>query len=492
MTKVPGVASLGFDEPVIFEKSSVNRKGSSVAEPDVPSVNPETLFSPRFIRESPADLPELSEPEVVRHFTRLSSWNFSIDHGFYPLGSCTMKYNPKISEWAAGLSGFASLHPYSSCRLAGSAIRLIYNLEKMLAEISGMSGVSLQPAAGAHGELTALMIIRKAHVKRGNPRKIVLVPDTAHGTNPASCSLNGYSVVSVSSSQDGLLDIEDLASKMNEDVAALMLTNPNTLGLFEKNISEICSIVHNKGGFVFGDGANLNAIMAKARPGDFGVDAMQFNLHKTFSTPHGGGGPGSGPVGVSEELVPYLPVPRPVLLNDNVYVLDSDFPDSIGRVRSFVGNFGVMVKAYAYLMEMGAKGLEQAAGMAVLNANYLLHLIKDTYHIPFGNNRCMHEVVASDKYLSDKGVSTLDVAKGLIDRGFHPPTIYFPLIVKGALMLEPTETESKETIEEFASAMIDIAEMASVCADELHSAPLKTRLGRLDETLAARKPVLKY
>jgi glycine dehydrogenase subunit 2 len=360
----------------------------------------------------------------------------------------------------------------------------------MLAEISGMAAVSLQPAAGAHGELTAVMCIRKALTERGNPRKKILIPDTAHGTNPATCTLNGYSVEPVASTADGLVDPEAIARQMNEDVAALMLTNPNTLGLFEKNIQKVSEIVHKGGGFVFGDGANLNAIMGKARPGDYGVDAMQFNLHKTFSTPHGGGGPGVGPTGVCQELAPYLPTPRPVKVG-NEYDLSDDFPKSVGRVRSFYGNFGVMVRAYTYLLELGRTGVEQVSEMAVLNANYLLSLIKEHYHVPYGNGRCMHECVACDRDLQkETGVTTMDVAKGLIDRGFHPPTVYFPLIVKGALMCEPTETESRETIEEFAAALINIAEQAKNDPEALHKAPHLTRRTRLDETSAARKPVL--
>jgi len=492
MNKNPGTKTLGYNEPLIFDRSRPGRSAVSIPTLDVPEVSAKSVFPKNLVRSKSAALPELSEPEVVRHFTRLSTWNFSVDHGFYPLGSCTMKYNPKINEWASRLPGFANLHPYAPVHFSQGAIALIYELEAMLAEISGMAGVSLQPAAGAHGELTALMTIRKALINRGNPRKKVLIPDTAHGTNPASSNLNGYLVDSVSSTKDGLLDPKSVAEKMDEDVAALMLTNPNTVGLFEKHIQEIAEIVHSKGGFIFGDGANMNAIMGKARPGDFGVDAMQFNLHKTFSTPHGGGGPGSGPIGVCEELVDYLPTPRPVKLDDNTFSLSCDFPKSIGRVRSFVGNFGIMVRAYTYLRELGADGLKQASEMAVLNANYLSALIKDHYHIPYGNGRCMHEVVASDRdLLKETNVSTLDVAKGLIDRGFHPPTVYFPLIVKGALMCEPTETESKETIEEFANAMIEIAELAKTDPEILQTSPHNTRLGRLDETAAARKPVLK-
>ncbi len=490
MGEFPGTRTLGYNEPLIFERSSAGRQGASLPRPDVPEVSPASVLPARLVRQRPARLPEVSEPEVERHFTRLSTWNFSVDHGFYPLGSCTMKYNPKVNEWAARLPGFADLHPYAPDAMAQGAIRLMYDLERALAEISGMAGISLQPAAGAHGELTAMMAIRKCLTARGNARKAVLIPDTAHGTNPATCTLNGYRVTAVRTTDQGVLDPESVAENMTEEVAALMLTNPNTLGLFEENLPQIAEIIHERGGLVYCDGANLNALMGRGRPGDFGIDAMQFNLHKTFSTPHGGGGPGSGPVGVSETLVPYLPVPRPVKQGDR-YTLSFDFPDTIGRVRSFAGNFGVAVRAYAYIREMGAEGLRRATEMAVLNANYLRCLVRDHFALPFGEGLCMHECVLSDGSFAETGVTTLDVAKGLIDRGFHPPTVYFPLIVKGALMCEPTESETRETIEEFARALIELVELARSDAEALRRAPENTRIGRLDETTAARKPVLK-
>lgn len=491
MADLPGTRTLGFNEPLIFDLSREGRFGASVCDGGVPAVDPKAALPDALVRNSAAALPEVSEPEAFRHYVRLSTWNFSVDHGFYPLGSCTMKYNPKVNEWAARIPGFANLHPYTPDPLAQGAIRLMVELEEALAEISGMAAVSLQPAAGAHGELTAIMAVRRCLADRGNARKKVLIPDTAHGTNPATCTLNGYEVESVRSTDAGVLDPASVAEKMDAEVAALMLTNPNTVGLFESHIQEVAEIVHAKGGFVFGDGANLNALMGKGRPGDFGIDAMQFNLHKTFSTPHGGGGPGAGPVGVCAELAPYLPIPRPVRLRDG-YALSTDFPKSVGRVRSFYGNFGVMVRAYAYIRELGAKGLTAVSETAVLNANYLLSLIQDSFHVPFGGGRCMHECVVSDKALqAETGVTTLDVAKGLIDRGFHPPTIYFPLVVKGALMCEPTESESKETLEAFARAMMDIVEVARTDPDSLHRAPRHTRIGRLDEATAARKPVLK-
>jgi glycine dehydrogenase subunit 2 len=491
MADTPGTRTLGYKEPLIFRRSVKGRTGVNLPKPDVEKAVPNEVIPSRLVRQKDAALPEVSEPEVVRHFVRLSSWNFSVDHGFYPLGSCTMKYNPKLNEWAARLPGFAGLHPYAPSAFIQGALRLMVELEQALMEISGMAAVSLQPAAGAHGELAAMMTIRKCLEDRGDARKKVLIPDTAHGTNPATCSLNGYTVEPVRSTDKGVLDPSSVAEKMNDDVAALMLTNPNTLGLFESHIRQVAEIVHAKGGFVFGDGANLNALMGKGRPGDFGIDAMQFNLHKTFSTPHGGGGPGSGPIGVCKELSPYLPVPRPVKVGDT-YALSTDFPKSIGRVRSFFGNFGIMVRAYTYIKEMGGDGLTQASETAVLNANYLLSLLKDDFHVPVGEGRCMHECILSDKDLqADTGVSTLDVAKGLIDRGFHPPTIYFPLVVKGALMIEPTESESKETLEEFAVALKEIKALAATDPDALHRAPENTRVGRLDEAEAARRPILK-
>ncbi len=491
MADLPGTKTLGFNEPLIFDLSREGRFGASVCDGGVPAVDPKDVLPEGLIRKSAAALPEVSEPGTVRHYVRLSTWNFSVDHGFYPLGSCTMKYNPKVNEWAARLPGFANLHPYTPEPLAQGAIGLMVELEEALAEISGMAAVSLQPAAGAHGELTAIMAIRRCLADRGDARKKVLIPDTAHGTNPATCTLNGYEVEPVRSTDAGVLDPASVAEKMDADVAALMLTNPNTVGLFETHIQEVAEIVHAKGGFVFGDGANLNALMGKGRPGDFGIDAMQFNLHKTFSTPHGGGGPGAGPVGVCAELAPYLPIPRPIRYKGG-YTLSTDFPKSVGRVRSFYGNFGIMVRAYAYIRELGAKGLTAVTETAVLNANYLLSLIQDSYHVPFGGGRCMHECVVSDKALqAETGITTLDVAKGLIDRGFHPPTIYFPLIVKGALMCEPTESESKETLDEFARAMLEIIEVAKTDPDSLRRAPQNTRMGRLDEATAARKPVLK-
>ena len=486
-------SGLQFEEPPIFERSAPGRSGASVAKPDVPDVDPKTAFG-SLARSVPAGLPEVSEPEVVRHFVRLSQHNFSVDTQFYPLGSCTMKHNPKVNEWAARLPGFALLHPSTPPDLAQGALALMWTLEQALAEICGMDGVSLQPAAGAQGEITGLMMIRAFHHAQGRSPRTVLVPDTAHGTNPASCALNGLMVKPFPSGDDGVIDPGKLATaieSVGDDLAAIMITNPNTLGLFESHLPQISSMVHERGGLLYGDGANLNALMGRARPGDMGFDVVQLNLHKTFSTPHGGGGPGSGPVAFNKQLEPFQP--RPVVLRRGErFVVDSERPQSIGRVRSFFGNFGVMVRAYAYIRELGGEGLKQATDMAVLNANYLASLLRDAY--PIAHDRtCMHEAVFTDRVLeSETGIKTLDIAKRLIDHGFHPPTVYFPLVVKGAMMIEPTETETKETLEAFAAAMRAIEQEARNEPDTVRSAPHLTRLDRLDEARAARKPRLRW
>jgi glycine dehydrogenase subunit 2 len=487
------VRGLAFKEPPIFERGSKGRTAVSLAPLDVPEVDPAAVFG-ALARTVPAGLPEVSEPEAVRHFVRLSQQNFSIDSQFYPLGSCTMKFNPKVNEWAARLPGFARLHPYAPEALSQGALELMAGLEDLLAEIVGMDGVTLQPAAGAQGELTGLMMIRAYHQSCGRSPKRVLVPDSAHGTNPASCTLNGLSVVSFPSGDDGIIHPEHLAGLIDDDTAAIMITNPNTLGLFERHLPTVAEMVHAKGGIVYGDGANLNALMGRARPGDLGIDVMQFNLHKTFTTPHGGGGPGCGPVAFKALLEPYRPGPivRRPQSNGDAYALDHDRPHSVGRVRSFVGNFGMMVRAYAYIREMGTDGLQAATEMAVLNANYLRARLRDTFPVPF-DTLCMHEVVLSDKRLQkETGIKTLDVAKRLIDYGFHPPTVYFPLLVAGAMMIEPTETESKETLDQFVVAMKAIAREAQESPARLTDAPTVPRLGRLDEARAARKPVLRW
>ncbi|WP_373483005.1 aminomethyl-transferring glycine dehydrogenase subunit GcvPB [Acetobacterium sp.] len=479
------------NEALIFEKSVPGRRTSllpacDVLERDLTSVIPAT-----FLRQQSAELPEVSEVDTVRHFTALSKMNHGVDSGFYPLGSCTMKYNPKVNEDVARYSGFSRIHPYQSEKTVQGALELLYQTDLMLAEITGMARVSLQPAAGAHGEMTGLMIIKAYHQNRGDTkRQKIVVPDSSHGTNPASAAVVGFDVIEVKSNEFGGVDIPSLKAVMSDEIAGLMLTNPSTLGLFEENIVEIAQIVHQAGGLLYYDGANMNAIMGKTRPGDMGFDVVHLNLHKTFSTPHGGGGPGSGPVGVTKELVLFLPGPVVERAVDK-YVLDHNRPLSIGRVKSFYGNFGVVVKAFAYIRSLGAVGLREASEIAVLNANYIRARLQDAYDLPFGKI-CMHEVVFSAQKQSKFGVSALDIAKRLIDFGYHPPTIYFPLIVKEALMIEPTETESKETLDEFIEAMLQIAREAETSPELLKEAPHDTIVKRLDEVKAVRKPVLRY
>lgn len=479
-------------EPVVFEASVPGRKGYSLPIPGVPEIPVDTLLPRGALRSEPAVLPELSEVDVVRHFTRLSQLNFAVDEGFYPLGSCTMKYNPKINEDMARLPGFAQAHPLQGAEVSQGAMQLMYELADMLAEITGMAGVSLQPAAGAHGELTGIMIIRAYHQHRGDEKRTkMLIPDTAHGTNPASAALAGYQIVEVKSDMRGNVDLKALNEAMTEEVAGIMLTNPNTLGLFEETITEVADIVHGKGGLLYYDGANFNAILGKVRPGDMGFDVIHLNLHKSFSTPHGGGGPGSGPVGVGESLLPFLPVPV-IRKSEDYYDFDYDLPLSIGKVRSFYGNFGVLVRAYAYILSMGGEGLKEASLNAVLNANYLMARLKKHFLLPY-DRICKHEFVLSGKKQHDsKGVSTLDMAKALMDHGYHPPTIYFPLVVEEAMMIEPTETEGKETLDAFADAMIAIAGEVDMNPEQVKTAPHTTIVARLDETAAARKPVLRW
>jgi glycine dehydrogenase subunit 2 len=433
----------------------------------------------------------MSELEVLRHFTRLSRLNYAIETQFYPLGSCTMKYNPKLNEVVARLPGLAALHPLAPTALIQGALELLFDLEAMLAEVVGMDQVTLQPSAGAQGELTGLMLIR-AHLlaSQGKPRMKIIVPDTAHGTNPASSTLCGYDVVQIPSNRRGMVEAAAVAKLMDDEVAGLMITNPNTLGIFEKEIREIAAAVHDKGGLVYLDGANLNALMGIAKPGDMGVDVLHINLHKTFSTPHGGGGPGAGPVAVKSFLADYLPIPR-VVKRAGTFALIEDVPRSVGRVRSFFGNFGVLVRAYAYMISLGRDGLEEVSQMALLNANYLRKRLEGTYHLPF-SEPSMHECVFTDRLQQKQGVNTLDIAKRLLDYGFHPPTIYFPLVVPGALMIEPTETESIEALDAFADALISIAREAGEDPALVTGAPHTTPVGRLDETRAARKPVLRW
>ena len=425
---------------------------------------------------------------MIRHYTRLSQWNFGVDTGMYPLGSCTMKYSPKTNERQAGLSGFTGAHPLLPARLSQGALRMMYELEQYLAEITGMDATTLQPGAGAHGELTGILIIHAFHKKNGSVRSKILLPDTAHGTNPASVALCGYRPVSVTSNEQGILSVEAIADLMDEDTAGIMVTNPNTLGLFEENLQEIADIVHSKGGLVYCDGANMNAVMGIVQMGKIGVDVMHLNLHKTFSTPHGGGGPGSGPVCVKKHLEPFLPVPRVVQENGR-FELVEHYPESIGKLQAFHGNFGVMIKAYSYIRSMGPKNLKKASQLAVLNANYIKEMLKQVLHLPY-DRPCMHECIFSDEHQAAQKVTTLDMAKRLMDYGFHPPTVYFPLIVNGAIMIEPTETESKEDIDQFIEAFKAIVNEAADRPDLLREAPKSCKVRRLDETTAARKPCL--
>lgn len=483
----PGINLRRSTPPLIFEGGSPGRSGFFWPEEEAKS---QEKIPRNLLRDDIPGFPELGELEVLRHFTRLSHLNYSIESQFYPLGSCTMKYNPKVNEVVARFSGFSLLHPLAPPELIQGALELLYELEGVLAEIGGMDHVTLQPAAGAQGELTGLMIIRACLKERGNPRRKIIVPDTAHGTNPASSTLCGYEVVQIASNSRGMVEAAKVEEVMDEGVAALMLTNPNTLGIFEKNIQAVAEVVHNKGGLLYLDGANLNALMGIAKPGDMGVDVLHINLHKTFSTPHGGGGPGAGPVGIKSFLQDYLPVPR-ILKGDGSFELQEDFPKSVGRVRSFFGNFGILVRAYAYIISLGSDGLEEASRMALLNANYLRKKLEGTYHLAYPEP-CMHESVFTDRLQQKQGVTTLDIAKRLLDYGFHPPTIYFPLVVSGALMIEPTETESRETLDAFANAMIAIAREVKENPDLVRSAPHTTPVGRLDEARAARKPVLRW
>jgi glycine dehydrogenase subunit 2 len=472
---------------LLFESSSSGRSAFYW-----PAENKNALAAiPEALRRNDiAGFPELGELEVLRHFTRLSQRNFAIESQFYPLGSCTMKYNPKVNEVVARLSGFAQIHPLAPVALLQGALQLLFELEQMLIEISGMDAISLQPSAGAQGELTGLMLVRACLGERGDSRRKIIVPDTAHGTNPASSTLCGYEVVQISSTAEGVIDPAAVARVMDEDVAALMITNPNTLGLFEKDIVAIAEVVHAKGGMVYLDGANLNALMGIAKPGDMGVDVLHMNLHKTFSTPHGGGGPGAGPVAVKERLRDYLPVPRIIKKNDTFELLE-DCPRSIGRVRSFFGNFGILVRAYTYIVSLGGDGLEESSRMALLNANYIRRKLEKSYQIAYPEP-CMHECIFTDRLQHKYGVSTLDIAKRLLDYGFHPPTIYFPLVVSGALMIEPTETETPETLDAFVTAMLAIAREAQENPDLVKTAPHSTPVRRLDEARAARKPILRW
>lgn len=479
------------DQPLIFELSSPGRIGYSLPEVDIPEVDLAELLPEEYVREAEAELPEVSELDIMRHYTALSNRNHGVDSGFYPLGSCTMKYNPKINENVARFNGFAHIHPLQDESSVQGALELMYDLQEHLIEITGMDEVTLQPAAGAHGEWTGLMMIRAYHEANGDKERTkVIVPDSAHGTNPASATVAGFETVTVKSNDMGLVDLDDLKRVVGPDTAALMLTNPNTLGLFEENIVEMAEIVHGAGGKLYYDGANLNAVLSKARPGDMGFDVVHLNLHKTFTGPHGGGGPGSGPVGVKSDLIPYLPKPI-VTKRDGQFVFDYDRPQSIGRVKPYYGNFGINVRAYTYIRSMGPDGLKAVTENAVLNANYMMRRLAEYYDLPF-DKHCKHEFVLSGKRQKKLGVRTLDIAKRLLDFGYHPPTIYFPLNVEECIMVEPTETESKDTLDAFIEAMIQIAKEAEENPEVVQEAPHTTVIGRLDEATAARKPILRF
>jgi glycine dehydrogenase subunit 2 len=484
---------LSQNESLLFEESSPGKNGYQLPALDVPLVDPKTALGAQNVRAEIEGFPEVSEVEVIRHFTRLSTWNYAIDLGLYPLGSCTMKYNPRVNEAAARIDGMAWSHPYQPEALSQGVMEVIAQLEAAMLEITGMDAVTLQPAAGAHGELTGILLVRAYLESQGNPRKKILVPDSAHGTNPATAQMAGYRVQNIKSNPQGLMDPAALAQILEtdgEDVAALMVTNPSTLGIFEEDIAKVAGLLHARGAMLYMDGANMNALVGLARPGDFGVDVMHINLHKTFSTPHGGGGPGGGPVAIKKHLEPFLPVPRLKKLND-LWSFDYDQPHSIGKVRAFYGNFGVLVRALAYCMAHGGNGLKNATIDALLNANYIRAKLAPYFDLPYtGPN--MHEVVFSDERQAKKGVRTGDMAKRLIDYGFHAYTVSFPTIVKGAMMIEPTETESKRELDLFIDAMISIAKEVETDPEMVMHAPYNTRTTRVDEVAAARRPILRW
>ncbi len=473
---------------LLFEISHPGRRCHRLPACDVPAVDLKSLLPPGTLADGPPPLPEVGEIDLIRHYVNLSGRNMSIDTNFYPLGSCTMKYNPKRHERLAALPGIADLHPLQSDESAQGMLRLLYTMQDILAEIAGLDTVALQPAAGAHGELTALLVAAAYFRDQGEKRTRVLIPDSAHGTNPASAAIAGFDAVTVKSNSRGLVDLDDLRAKLDDRAAAFMITNPNTLGLFDGQIATITELLHSKGALVYLDGANMNAILGITRPGDFGVDMMHYNVHKTFTGPHGAGGPGSGPIAVRKHLAPYLPAPVVARAGEK-YRLDHDRPKSIGRVRSFFGNVGILVRGYCYIRTLGPAGLREVSENAVLNANYLLALVKGAYEVPHGD-RCMHEFVASARTLRrERKISAMDVAKRLLDFGYHAPTVYFPLVVPEAMMIEPTETESKETLDAFADALLKIREED---AGFLHDAPHTLAISRPDEVKAAKEPILKW
>ncbi len=473
-------------EKLLIEKSKPGRKGYTLPKLDVPEREYHKEIPGNLLRKKSPYLPELSEIDIARHFMKLSHLNYNIEKGIYPLGSCTMKYNPKINELVANLPGLKEIHPFQNSQDVQGALQLMYELSKYLCEITGFSDCTLQPAAGSHGEFTGINLIRAYHEDRGDKdRNVILIPDSAHGTNPASCAISGYSIISIKSNENGLVDLEDLKSKCNSNVAGFMLTNPNTLGLFESQIREIEKLIHGCGGLMYMDGANLNALLGIVRPADMGFDCMHINLHKTFSTPHGGGGPGAGPVCVNDKLIDYLPIPR-IEKSNNGYYLNENYPKSIGKVIAFYGNFGVLIRAYTYIRILGYKGLREVSENAILNANYLLSKLKPYFEVPFSSSKCMHEFVMSGDKQKAKGVSTKDIAKRLLDYGFHAPTIYFPLIVHEAMLVEPTETENYESLNSFIDALLGINKEIDENPEKVLEAPSTTPVKRLDDALAAR------
>ncbi|MBC8257265.1 MAG: aminomethyl-transferring glycine dehydrogenase subunit GcvPB [Candidatus Marinimicrobia bacterium] len=479
------------DSRVIFEKSVKGRMGVSLPKSDVPEISLADSISPELLRESPAKLPEVSEPQVVRHYVNLSIKNHHVDKDFYPLGSCTMKYNPKINDALASLPGFANIHPHQPVENVQGALHVMFELEQMLLKITGMSEATLQPSAGSQGEFAGILIMKKYHEKNGEKRKYIIIPETAHGTNPASVSLGGFIPREVKSDKRGRVDLEDLKSKLDNEVAGMMLTQPNTLGLFEDQIEEICTEVHEVGALMYMDGANMNAVVGLCKPAEMGFDIIHINLHKTFSTPHGGGGPGSGPIAVVEKLVPYLPIPKLIKDKNGKYSWTSDIPDTIGRLHTFFGNFGILVRAYVYIRMLGDDGLKSMTRNAIINANYLKNKLKDAYNIPFTEGT-LHEFVASGNSQKAKGVKALDIAKALLDYGFHAPTIYFPNNVPEAMMIEPTESETKATLDRFVEVMLEINENINVNPELIRDAPITTPVTRLDETKANRELNLRW
>jgi len=482
----PGRTGLVLNEPLIFELEQAEQQGMDLPEWDV-ARDAGSEIPKNLLRTSDSGLPRLTEPEVARHFTRLSTYNYSLDGGFYPLGSCTMKYNPKLNDWAAGLDGFAEAHPYAPFHHQQGLMSLMWELKSDLKEISGLDEVCLHPAAGSHGELLGIMLIRAYHEARGDKKRTkILIPDSAHGTNPSSASLCALECITLPSGPDGRIDLAALDQLMTDEVAGIMITNPNTCGVFESRIAEVAELIHQRGGLLYMDGANMNALVGVAKPGKMGVDVLHFNLHKTFSTPHGGGGPGAGPIALSAKLAAYLP--KPVLSKNDKGEVYFDFnrPQSIGRVRSFYGNVGILIRAWTYIRTMGPEGLRAMTQQAVLNANYIKARLQNDFEVPFGQDHCMHEVLLTD---NGQAMTTMDLAKGLIESGYHPPTVYFPLVVHGAILIEPTETESKATLDTFCDTLLALRKRT---AEDLHEAPRTTYVRRVDETLAARKPVLRY